>query len=151
MNVAEIMKKSVVTVNSSATIEQAVAISSIADVSGLPVVDDAGILVGVITEHDIIRAMLPTYKDLLASDEAMLSGTLLQDRALEIRNMPVESIMTRNVITATEDEKVLKVASTMILKSIKRLPVVRAGKPVGIVSRVDIVHALMCGPSGCRI
>ncbi len=75
----------------------------------------------------------------------MLDPALMENRAYQVRDSPVSSIMTRKVVTLEEDDSLLKAASTVILKKVKRLPVVRDKKPVGIVSRIDIVETLIKG------
>lgn len=143
MKVKDIMRRPVVTISQEATLREAVALLSSAEVSGLPVLDADGNLVGIITEHDVIKTLLPTYEDLLSSDTAMLDPALMENRAYQVRDTPVSSIMTRKVVTLEEDDSLLKAASTVILKKVKRLPVVRDKKPVGIVSRIDIVGTLI--------
>ncbi|MHB0912858.1 MAG: CBS domain-containing protein [Armatimonadota bacterium] len=145
MKVREIMRTSVVTIGEKSTVREAVTLLSARGVSGLPVVDADGKMIGIVTEHDIIRSLLPTYEDILSSDTGLLDPTLMETRVYAIRNEPVSSIMTRNVVTLGEDDTIIKAASTMMLKKVKRLPVVRNGVPVGIVSRIDIVEALMEG------
>jgi len=143
VKVKDIMRRPVVTISQEATLREAVALLSSAGVSGLPVLDADGNLVGIITEHDVIKTLLPTYEDLLSSDTAMLDPALMENRAYQVRDTPVSSIMTRKVVTLEEDDSLLKAASTVILKKVKRLPVVRDKKPVGIVSRIDIVGTLI--------
>ena len=143
MKVKDIMRRPVVTISQEATLREAVALLSSAEVSGLPVLDADGNLVGIITEHDVIKTLLPTYEDLLSSNTALLDPALMENRAYQVRDTPVSSIMTRKVVTLEEDDSLLKAASTVILKKVKRLPVVRDKKPVGIVSRIDIVGTLI--------
>lgn len=143
MKVKDVMRRPVVTISQEATLREAVALLSSAEVSGLPVLDADGNLVGIITEHDVIKTLLPTYEDLLSSNTALLDPALMENRAYQVRDTPVSSIMTRKVVTLEEDDSLLKAASTVILKKVKRLPVVRDKKPVGIVSRIDIVGTLI--------
>jgi len=145
MKVKDIMRSPVITISRDATLRQSVALLSSARVSGLPVLSDEGDLVGIITEHDVIKAMLPTYEDILATDAALLDPSLMADHIFKVRDNPVSSIMTENVVTLEEEDSLLKAASTVILKKVKRLPVVRGKKPVGVVSRIDIVQAAMQG------
>jgi len=145
MKVKDIMRSPVITISRDATLRQSVALLSSARVSGLPVLSDEGDLVGIITEHDVIKAMLPTYEDILATDAALLDPSLMAGHIFKVRDNPVSSIMTENVVTLEEEDSILNAASTVILKKVKRLPVVRGKKPVGVVSRIDIVHAAMQG------
>ena len=145
MNVKDIMRKEVITIHQEATLREAVALLSSRGVSGLPVVDSAGNLVGIVTEHDIIKAALPTYEDILSTDASLLDVGLMWSRAYQVRDDPVSSIMTRNVVALEENDTILKAASTIILKKVKILPVVKDAKPVGIVTRIDVVQAVMQG------
>lgn len=145
MKVSDIMVSPVVTINQKASLREATALLSTRRVSGLPVLDDNGDLVGIITEHDVIRAMLPTYEDIVESNSLVLSGALMQSRIYKVRDNPVSDIMTRNVITLDEDASILTAASTVIMKKVKRIPIMRGKKPVGIVSRIDILEAVVRG------
>ncbi len=88
--------------------------------SGAPVLDRSGRLVGVISEADCIQAFLS---------------------AVHHDNPPstVEDVMTRDVITVTEDVGILHIANLMLSKRLRRLPVVRDGKLVGQISRRDVL------------
>jgi CBS domain-containing protein len=145
MLVKDIMRQPVITVSQEATLREAIALLSIHGISGLPVVDSEGRLIGIATEHDIIKAMLPTYQELAETEAAMVTPTLMETHILAVQDNPVSSIMTRKVVTLAETDTILKAASTAVLNRVKRLPVVREGKPVGIVSRIDIVKAIMEG------
>lgn len=145
MNVKDIMRSPTVTISEDATLREAVALLSTTRVSGLPVINGEGDLVGIVTEHDIIKAVLPTYEDILATDTGLLAADLIESRTYAVRDNPIRSIMTRKVVTLEEEDSVLKAASAMILKKVKRLPVTRDGKPIGVVSRIDILEALMQG------
>jgi len=147
MTVKDIMRSPAITIHEKAALREAVAILGSYRVSGLPVVDVQGDLVGIVTEHDIIKAMLPTYEDIASADALLLDAGLMQSRIYQVRDNPVSSVMTRSVVTLEEDAGILKAASTVILKKVKMLPVVRDRRPVGIVSRIDIVQALMQGGS----
>lgn len=145
MTVKDIMRSPVVTVIHDASIREAVAILRTAGVSGLPILDRDGKMIGIVTEHDIIKAMLPTHQDIVNADAPPLTSRLMENRVYEVRDNPIDSIMTRNVVSLNEGDSILKAASTMILKKVKRLPVIREGRPVGIISRIDIVQAIMEG------
>ena len=145
MVVKDVMRQPVITVSEDATLREAIAMLSVHGISGLPVVDTDGKLVGIVTEHDIIKSMLPTYQDVFSMDASVVSPSLMEMRVYAVQDNPVCSVMSRNVVTLTEDDTILKAASTIILKKVKRLPVVRDNRPVGIVSRIDIVRAIMEG------
>ena len=143
MKVKNVMKSPVITIQQGANLREAVALMSTAGVSGLPVVDNDGVLAGLVTEHDIIKAMLPTYEDIIPSDTGLLDANIMENRVYEARNKLVDEVMTRNVIAVDEDDTLLKAATTMILKKVKRLPVLCGRKPIGIVSRIDVIETML--------
>lgn len=145
MKIKDIMRTPVISVNENASLREAAALLSSSRVNGLPVVNSAGDMVGIITEHDIIKTLMPSYQDILTSDAAVLSADLMESHVYHVRDRSVGSLMTKQVVTLQEGDTLLKAASAMILKRVKMLPVVRGTKPVGIVSRIDIVNALMQG------
>lgn len=148
MKVKEIMRSPVVTIHEAATLREAVALLASARVSGLPVLNAKGEMVGLVTEHDLIKVFLPTYQELLSGDASMLDPTLMDNRVLAVRDNSVSSIMTSNVVTLSEDDTILKASSTVMLRKVRILPVVRNRRPVGIVSRIDILESVLEG--GCR-
>lgn len=112
--------------------------------SGAPVVDADGKLLGMVTEADLMRR--------LAAPEDRPAGWLVRmfspagRQAAEfarIHGRTASDVMTRNLITAEEDTPVEKLAKAFEERRIRRVPVVRDGKLVGVVSRADLIRALM--------
>ena len=145
MRVSDIMRTPVVTISDKAVICDAVALLSSTRVGGLSVLNDEGDLVGIVTDYDIIKAMMPTYEDIVTVEAGVLAPDLMEDRAYQVRDMPITSIMAKHPITVREDDLIVKAASAMIAKRFRWLPVVKDKKPVGIISRIDILQALMQG------
>ncbi|MHB1000241.1 MAG: CBS domain-containing protein [Armatimonadota bacterium] len=146
MKVKDVMRSPAITILEDATLREAVALLSASRVSGLPVVNISGKLVGIATEHDIIKNVMPTYGDIYTGDEALTMGTvLLENRVIEVRNNPIKSIMNPIVVTVDENDELLKAASIILLKKVKRLPVLRNDEIIGIISRIDVVQAAMQG------
>lgn len=143
MNVRDAMRRDVVTISQDAPLRQAVRALSTAKVSGLPVVDDSGRLVGIVTEHDVVQAIMPTYEEIVSEEYAVLDFDYVVSRFHKVRDIPVSSIMTRNVVAVSEDDPLVKAASLILIRKVKRLPVVRGEELVGIVSRIDIVEAVL--------
>jgi CBS domain-containing protein len=117
MNAQNIMTRDVVTVGAAATVKEAAQILTQQQLSGAPVVDERGQIVGVVSEADIVAAKGSRVKD----------------------------IMSKKVFTITEETPVEEIAALMMTRRIKRLPVMREEKLVGIVSRADIVAAVATG------
>lgn len=144
MNICDIMVKSVPAVSQHASVREAIHMLNSSGLSGLPVVDDQGLLVGMITEHDVVKAIMPSYNEVI-SDEATRPdfGHLLESKAKQVREQPVADIMVRNTVTISADDPLIKAASSMLTKRIKILPVVEDGRPIGIVSRISLVNGLI--------
>ena len=141
----DLMTRDVTTVHPDATLLQAVKLMAERHVSGLPVVDDAGTVLGMICEGDLVR-WHEGYTERQARWLDMLAeGTELAPEFLEgirDRTRTVKSVMSPGVISVTEDMLARDIAHLMYQKGIKRVPVLRDGKLVGIVARSDLVRAL---------
>ena len=112
-------------------------------VSALPVVDDAGRLVGIISEGDLLRRVetgterkRSWWLDMMVSNEER-SRDFLKSHAVHVRD-----VMTRKVISVEEDTPASEIAGILEENRVKRVPVVRGDRLVGIVSRADIIRAL---------
>ncbi len=110
-------------------------------VSAAPVVDSEGTLVGIVSEGDLLRHVAPErtprswWLGLFDGDSAARDYTKAHGRH-------VRDVMTRDVISVTEDTPVPEIAELLETRHIKRVPVVRDGKVVGIVSRANLIHGL---------
>jgi len=137
MRVADVMTSSVVTVEKWTSLKDAARIMLANGVSGLPVVDDSGDLVGIITEADFVArqvAHIEGRRRLL--DVMMRRSEPTPDTAT------VEEAMTKAPITIDPDATVNEAARRMVAAGVKRLPVIDlTGRLVGIVSRGDIMSA----------
>jgi CBS domain-containing protein len=111
----------------------------------MPVVDDAGNTIGMMSEGDLIRwheghtEKQARWLHLLAEGYELAPSFLERIRA---EHNKVKAVMSPGVITVTENTPAHQVASLMHSKAIKRVPVLRDGKLVGIVARSDLVRAL---------
>ncbi len=124
MKAREIMTRDVICITDDASIEDAARLMARNRISGLPVVNGHGILVGLVTEHDLIAKEGRTVKE----------------------------IMTRSVISVSADTEVEQIQHLLTNQRIRRVPVVENGKVVGIVSRSDLVRQIamrwVCGVCG---
>lgn len=146
MLVKEIMSHPVITVTPEDTVEQCAKLLLDNNISGLPVVDSSGQVVGIITEGDLIRRAsrikAPGYLEILGGIIYLGSPKKFVHELQRAMAVKVEEMMTREVI-AVAPEDTLETASTlMVQKKVSRLPVVDNGKLVGIVSRRDIMASL---------
>lgn len=133
----------VITVSPEATYEEAAALLHQNRLSGMPVVDRNGKIVGVISEKDLFRALFPLYEDFLGNPEAYADQERQEEEIESIRRQPVEKFMTRNVVTIDADARILHAGGLMLAHNIHRLPVMDRGKLVGIIAREDIYGTIL--------
>lgn len=141
MRAHQIMTRSVVTVRPDATILEAANTMLQHHVSGLPVVDAAGKLVGIVSEGDFIRRGEIGTQRKRSRWLSFLMGTGATQYVRE-HGRKVSEVMTRDPFTIAEDATLEEIVNTMEANGVKRLPVMRDGKVVGIVSRANLLHAV---------
>ena len=143
MKVRELMTTDVITAGRNTPFKDVVELLLMNDVSGLPVVDADGVVVGMVTEADTVakgaypgrrRRALAVLSDVLAGRDVHWARKAAGVRAEELMNAPVR--------TASPDDDVRVAARLMLELRVKRLPVVEDGRLVGIVSRADVLRAL---------
>jgi len=144
MKAADVMATNVITVRPDARVQDVAEILLSARISGVPVVDANGKLVGIVSEGDLMRRVeagtgrrRPWWLVILAGREA-LAAEFIKEHS---RN--VADVMTQDVITAAPDTPLSTIATLLEKNAIKRVPIVDAdGHVVGIVSRANLLQAL---------
>jgi CBS domain-containing protein len=140
MKAIDIMTPRVITIRSDAAVKEAVRVMLQNRISGLPVVDAAGKLVGIVTEGDFLRrAEVGTERRRPHWLEFVLGPGRLADEYVHAHGRNVAQVMTPDVMTVAEDTSVDEVARLMERHNIKRLPVMRGDKIVGIISRANLL------------
>jgi CBS domain-containing protein len=143
MKAHEVMSRDVVTISSEEPILHAVRIMLQRKFSGLPVVDAAGTLVGIVTEGDLLRRVeTGTVRRRPRWIEFVAGPGRLADEYAHAAGKFVKDVMTRDVATVTEDAELETVVGLMEDQHIKRLPVVRENKVVGIITRQNLLRQL---------
>ena len=143
MHAVDVMVRDVVTVRSDTDVADAVELLSEHDVSALPVVDEAGNLVGILSEADLIhRVEIGTEKHRPWWLEAVTGASTLAEEFAKSHGKKVREIMTSGAISVSEETPLAEIAALFERKRIKRVPVVKDGKLVGIVSRSNLIQAL---------
>lgn len=142
MKARHIMKTGVVSIREDGTIEEAVRLMLDNHISALPVLGDDARLVGLISEGDLLRRMRDSGMQRRSWWLELFSGEGDAQDYIKARSHRVADVMTRNPITADEDTPVGDISRTLETRRIKRVPVLRNGMVVGIVSRADLVRAL---------
>jgi CBS domain-containing protein len=146
-----IMTRTVVTAEPDDTVSAIAALFSKHGISGVPVCDKNGTLLGIISEGDLMRPFGEANKlrrdwwlGLLADGEELAPefvDYLRQDRRR------AADLMTKEVVTATEDTPVDRIADILQSHRVKRVPIVKDGKVMGVVSRADVIRAMARTPA----
>lgn len=156
MLIEEVMTKEVITCAPGDTVESIVRLMSEKDISGVPVTEN-GRLVGMITEEDIMKILsvpeksttlwLPSPLEVLLEIpfKELLQLRNMQRTLTDVSKATVKGVMSKNVQTIAPDDDIENAAEIMVRYKINRLPVIKDGSIVGIVTRDDIIHSLAGG------
>jgi CBS domain-containing protein len=143
---AEIMTTAVIVLHPADRVPKIAATLRDHHISAAPVVDAQGNLLGLVSEGDLIRHLgnehatrKAWWLEILAEGED-LAGDFLD--YLKEENRTASDVMSKAVVTVTEDTPVAEIVDLFAKHAIKRVPVVREGKLVGIVARSDIIRTL---------
>ncbi len=142
MTIRSIMTTNVITVQETAPLSEVARIIVAHHLSGVPVVDDTGRMVGIISERDVLREMHPLFYHLMDSPTPNLAHSARDEGFEDISQVKTGSVMTREVQTIAPDTSLMEAAALMFLWHIRRLPVVEDGQLVGIVSQGDVYQAI---------
>ncbi|MEI2297436.1 CBS domain-containing protein [Ensifer sp. MJa1] len=140
MHAADIMTRRVLTIRPDHSVRHAARLMLDNRVSGLPVCDDEGNLVGILSEGDLLR------RSELGSATLNETGNRNQrdpQTYIKARSWRVGDVMTKDPVTIETDATVDQIAALMSARSIKRVPVVQRGRLIGIVSRRDILEVVV--------
>jgi CBS domain-containing protein len=149
MRAKDVMSDGVMSVSADATVFEAASLLVNAEVSAMPVVDEDGAMIGIVSEADLL--------DRGAADGSIHRNGLLKQLADQItsagafvhaNSQHVTDVMTKPVVCVEEDTPLCDIVRLMLDTGIKRVPVRRGSTVVGIVSRVDLVRALISHQSG---
>jgi CBS domain-containing protein len=143
MQVKDVMTRNVVSIGVDEPILKAARLMLQNRVSGLPVLDVDGELVGIVTEGDFLRrGELGTQRRRPKWLEFIIGPGRLADEYVHSSGRRVDEIMTTDPFTVSENDTLEKVVEVMEQRHVKRLPVMRGRRMVGIVSRANLMHAL---------
>jgi CBS domain-containing protein len=149
MKVVELMGPKVVTVDRKRPLREILQLMLRYHLNDILIVDSGQRLAGIVTYADLCRKVLPTEKELMEHEEYLTTPQLMEDRFRDIASIPVDEIMTRDVITVSPDLEALKAGATMLAHRVKQLPVVRDDKVIGIITHTDIGWGLMMQYAEC--
>ncbi|MEW6739200.1 MAG: CBS domain-containing protein [Nitrospirota bacterium] len=143
----DIMTRDVITVKPTTTIEEMARIFIEKKVSGAPVVDDNGDVIGIVTENDLIsqnkRLHIPTVVRLFDAFIMLESPSKIEKEIKKMAAVTVSDICVRDVITVAEDTAVEDIATIMSEKKVHLIPVVEGKKVRGIIGKMDIIKGMV--------
>jgi len=142
MKVKEIMVKDVASISPETGADEALDLLQKMQISGLPVIDENGKLVGMFTEKDILSYILPSYIEKVGRFTYEENPKSTKKKFTELNKIKVRQLMRKDVVTTTEETTLCEVTRIMLTQKARRIPVVdKSGKVVGIVARCDILKA----------
>ncbi|MBS3947938.1 MAG: CBS domain-containing protein [Dethiobacter sp.] len=144
----DLMTRDVVTVASDTTVQELARLLLEHKISGLPVVDKEGRIIGIVSEGDLVyqdkKLHIPAFLEILGGVVYLENPNRLGQDLMKMTAAKVGDLMTTRVYTVKEDTSVEAIATIMVEKKVNRVPVVDgAGKLVGIVSRQDLIKAML--------
>jgi CBS domain-containing protein len=145
MRAMDIMTAEVVTVTPTTSVQEVAKLLSERGISGVPVVDGDNQVVGIISEGDLLHRAETGTQRVREQRRSWWLETLASNSArdyVKAHARTAQDVMTRDVVSVFETTPLADVATLLETKRIKRVPVLRAGKLVGIVSRANLVRAL---------
>ena len=146
MRAADIMIRELITVTPDTTIAALSDLFRDRQITGAPVIDEAGRLVGIVSKDDVVfrarrRAETPSHHDI----KSLLSAGFVGFSPGGAEAVRVSEIMTRDVLSASEDESIEQLCRLMWEKRVHRVPIVRDAVLVGIVTALDICKSVANG------
>ncbi|BCG73384.1 histidine kinase [Mesorhizobium sp. 113-1-2] len=144
MQASSIMTSPVIAVEPSASIADAAGLMLSRKISGLPVISRDGVLVGIVSEGDFLRRReLGTKRKRARWLEFLVSPGRVAEEYVHANGRRVDEVMSENVVTTSPESALEDVVELMTRHQVKRIPVVEGGKVVGIVTRSDLLRALL--------
>lgn len=145
MNAKDVMTTGVISVLPETPVPRAVRMMLQYDISGFPVVERGGKLVGIVTEGDFLRRVeTGTEPHRRPAHDRRAGAGVLAEAYVRAHAGTVGQVMSREVVTVAEDAPLGEVADLMDRHRIRRVPVMRGDALVGMVSRRDLLHAFLC-------
>ena len=149
MRASDVMVRAVVTVSQDTTVEALARLMINLRIGGVPVLEKDGVLVGIVSEGDLLRRVeIETERHRPRWSEQFSSNSQRATEYIKSHARRVRDIMTREVFTVDAAATLGEIADLLEARKIKRVPVVHDGKVVGIVSRADLLKVLASGGIG---
>jgi CBS domain-containing protein len=143
----DIMTKEVITVTPATTVTELALLLSANNISGAPVLDSSGALLGIVTESDLIdqkkKIHIPTVVTILDSVFYLENPERMEKEMKKIAGSTVNDIYSKNPRTVHEDTLIDEIATIMSEKNVHTLPVMRGNRLVGVIGKRDIIKTLI--------
>jgi CBS domain-containing protein len=147
VKVAELMTRSVTTVREETRVAEIARTLLTQDISGVPVVDGAGHVVGIVTEGDLVvqnaNVHFPTFLQILDARIYLTSTRHFEEELRRALGTTAADVMTRHVLTVGPDDDISIAATLMTDKRVNPIPVLEQHRLVGIISRRDILRHIV--------
>ena len=151
MLVADVMDRCPTEVSIGASFREAAELFAMHQTSELEVISEGGTYAGVLTEGDLLRALMPEFERTTSTIESLSiaeASRLFVESAPVHADRPIASLVIRNAITLAPSDPMLPAATVMVTKNIRRLPVVEDATLVGVLVRAKIPWALLRDAAG---
>lgn len=149
LTVRDLMTHQVLSARPDQSLGEVAALMNEKDVRAVPVVDDQGSLMGMVTHRELLKYLIPDYLQRSKSGKfRALPANLTAGHpgASDPRGLPVKDVMSRSVLCLSEEQTLTDVANLMNNKDVDRFPVVREGVVVGFLTRADLIRRLVATP-----
>ena len=143
MKVKQLMTRPVETISPETPLRKVNQLMQRYRLNDLVVVNENNEVEGIITFSDLYRLILPEYDEVMKDDSIWLLPETLENKVAGLIDKPVKEVMSKNVITVSEDDLAIKAGSVMTAHKIKQLPVVKNNKLVGVISYRDILWGFL--------
>jgi CBS domain-containing protein len=144
MKVRDVMSINAVRILTGASLRQASEMVAFSGASDLVVVDANNSFVGVLSEGDMMRAVLPKMTEVIEAGGTLADTyQLFEEKGKQLADQPIDPYVIRAPITLSPDDPLQKAAAVMVSKQIRRLPVIQDGKLLGTISRADVCRGVL--------
>ncbi len=138
MLVRDLMTSRVYTISSADSFSEIVSLLIKKRISGAPVVDKSGKVVGIISEKDLFYKLFPSQKQFYKNIEYYMNFERIEKESKKVSKLKARNFMSKKIISIRSDDYILKACSLFLIHNIRRLPVIDDGKLVGIVTTNNI-------------
>jgi CBS domain-containing protein len=142
MRVQDVMQTEVVTIPVGMSYRDVERVLREKEITGAPVVDGEGSVVGIVSEKDLFRVLYPFYRSFYENPEMYSDLEARETKASDIADHPVERFMSSRVWHIEPEVPLMRAGAIMLARGIHRMPVMSDGKLVGIVTRTAVYRAV---------